>query len=131
MLMYGILLFVFDIGKICVDFMCLVRDVGFECGIYIWDYWVWQDDVCIVDVQWIVEIMYKLYVCYCEIFGEVFCMYGVVGWQMNDYVFVQLDQFGMVYLLDGCLQLWENGCLVDVDVGLYCLLVFGKLLLCV
>lgn len=45
--------------------------------------------------------MIVVYVCFIQVFGWLFVMYGVVGWQMNDYVFCQIDNWGMVYVFDG------------------------------
>lgn len=101
-LMYGVLLFGLDIGCCVIVDMCVIYEVGFECGIYMWDYVYWQDNVCVCDCDWIVCEMQKSYVCFGEIFGVLFVMYGVVGWQMNDVVFEQIDVWGMCYVFDGC-----------------------------
>lgn len=41
MLMYGVLLLGFDIGCKVVVEMCVIVEVGFEIGIYMWDYVFW------------------------------------------------------------------------------------------
>ncbi|MFL9924960.1 polysaccharide deacetylase family protein [Herbaspirillum lusitanum] len=130
-LMYGTLLPAPDIGKSCAQFMRAVRDAGFECGVHTWDHRVWQDNVRTADTQWTEETMQQAYGRFHDIFGVPPGTHGAAGWQMNDYAFSMLDQFGIAYSSDGRSQLNEDGSLADPDAGPYRLSAGGKTLSCV
>lgn len=130
-LMYGTLLPAPDIGKTCANYMRAVRDAGFECGIHTWDHRVWQDHVRTRDAAWTRETMQRSYARFHDIFGHAPVTHGAAGWQMNDYAFAQLDEFGIAYSSDGRAVLNEDGSLQDPDAGPHRLAAGGKTLSCV
>jgi len=130
-LMYGTLLPAPDIGKTCANYMRAVRDAGFECGIHTWDHRVWQDHVRTRDAAWTRETMQRSYARFHDIFGHTPVTHGAAGWQMNDYAFDQLDEFGIAYSSDGRAVLNEDGSLQDIAAGPHRLAAGGKTLSCV
>jgi undecaprenyl phosphate-alpha-L-ara4FN deformylase len=129
-LMYGVLLPAPDIGS-CVTEMRAVQSAGFECGIHTWDHVVWQDNVRTSGASWTQKQLNSAYKRFEKIFGTAPKTHGAAGWQMNQYAFEQLDQFGMQYASDGRAMLNDNGSLSNTDMQPYRLSVDGKVLNCI
>ena len=130
-LMYGVFLPAPDIGKECVEEMRAVRRAGFECGIHTWDHVVWQDNVRVRDANWTQDQMQKAFDRFQHIFGTAPKTHGAAGWQMNQYAFAQLDNYGMKYSSDGRATLKDNGMLQNHTAGPYRLQINGETLPCV
>jgi len=130
-LMYGTLLPAPDIGRTCAAPMRAARDAGFECGIHTWDHRVWQDHVRQRGAEWTCATMQRAYARFHDIFGHAPATHGAAGWQMNEYAFAQLDEFGIAYSSDGRAQLNEDGSLADANAGPHRLKALGRPLSCV
>ncbi|TFW10276.1 xylanase [Oxalobacteraceae bacterium OM1] len=130
-LMYGVLLPAPDIGKTCAaELRAIARD-GFECGIHTWDHVVWQDNVRKRGEDWTRRQMQQAHARFTDIFAEAPLTHGAAGWQMNEYAFAQLDDYGMQYASDGRSPLKDDGSLADPHAGPHRLSAFGRALKCV
>lgn len=117
-LMYGVFLPAPDIGS-CTSEMRAVQTAGFECGIHTWDHVVWQDNVRQRGEKWTRNQLQQAYQRFQQIFGVPPNTHGAAGWQMNEYAFQQLNEFGMRYASDGRAMLNEDGSLANPAAGPY------------
>ena len=99
-LLYGTLLPAPDIGKMCADIMCKVRDAGFETGIHCYDHIRWQDHVADMDAEWTRRELQLAVDRYTEIFGQAPQAHAAAGWQMNRHALRMMQRLGFTYSSD-------------------------------